>query len=83
MAAQPGAHGLGAVVLTGASHVGPAHHPGQLGGEPVRRGDQLPRLVEQLAVAQPVEIDGGHGVERGGQLAHHASPRRSTTRSNN
>ena len=72
---QPRAHGLQPVDLRGTGHLGLPHGAGDLGGQPVLRGQQRAQPVQQRRAEQRGEVLGGQGIECGEQLVHDTSHR--------
>jgi hypothetical protein len=71
--AQPRAHRLLSVVLGRLGQIRDADGAGQLGIDPVPQPHQPGGPLQQRTGAQGVQIVGGQGVQRRGQLAHHTS----------
>jgi hypothetical protein len=57
-------------VLGGAGHLGLPHRAGDLGGQPVLRGQQRPQPVEQRGAEQRCEVLRGERVQTRQQLVH-------------
>ena len=63
------------VDLPGTGDLGLAHGAGDLGGEPVLRGQQRAQPIQQRRAGQRGEVLGGDAVEGGQQLVHDTSHR--------
>jgi hypothetical protein len=73
--AQPRGHGLEPVDLRGTGHLGLPHGAGDLGGQPVLRGQQRTQPVQQRRTEQRGQVLAGQGVQGGQQLLHDTSHR--------